>query len=96
MDGKLLRVGVAEDTIKRLVGLEPKEFALQLYGSALNKQLVADPVGTLEKYLEDDGVTLNDKLTKAGRSFPPFHPNCRTRMEGVIAGAGKTDGESQQ
>lgn len=86
LDGKVLRVGVAQDTIQRLNSLDPSEFALELYGSELNKQIQKNPVDTLKQYVEDDGTTLSDELTRAGRSFPPFHPNCRTRMEGVIEG----------
>jgi hypothetical protein len=86
LDGKIFRVGIAQDTIQRLNRLDPSEFALELYGSNLNKKIQKNPIDTLKQYVENDGVTLNDDLTRAGRSFPPFHPNCRTRIEGVIEG----------
>ena len=86
LDGKLVRVGVAADAIERLNKLEPAEFALQLYGSDLGKGIAKNPVDTIKRYIEADGKTLDDEITKAGRGFPPFHPNCRTRLEGVIEG----------
>lgn len=86
LDGKLVRVGVAQDAIERLAKLEPAEFALQLYGSPVGKAIAKNPVDTIKQYIEADGKTISDELTRMGRGFPPFHPNCRTRMEGVIAG----------
>lgn len=91
LDGKLVKVGVAQAAIERLNQLEPAEFALQMYGSTLSKGIAKNPVDTLKKYLEDDGKTLNDEITTAGRGFPPFHPNCRTRLEGVIEGVEDED-----
>ncbi len=86
LDGKLVRVGVAQDAIEKLNKLGPAEFALQLYGSDLGRSIAKNPVDTMKQYIEPDGKTIGDELVKAGRGFPPFHPNCRTRMEGVIAG----------
>lgn len=86
IDGKLIRVDVAQKAIARLNKLAPKEFAEQLYGSDLAKQVRQDPSAIVRQYLEDDGKTINDELVGMGLGFPPFHPDCRTRMEGVIAG----------
>lgn len=86
LDGKLVRVGVAQKSIERIAKLSPAEFALQLYGSDIGKAISKNPVDTIKQYIEEDGRTIGDELTKTGRGFPPFHPNCRTRMEGVIAG----------
>ncbi|MGE3468652.1 MAG: hypothetical protein AB7J13_17170, partial [Pyrinomonadaceae bacterium] len=86
LDGKLVRVGVAQSAIERLSKLKPAEFALELYGTELSKGIAKNPVDTLKRYIESDGVTISDELTRTGRGFPPYHPNCRTRMEGVIAG----------
>jgi len=86
LDGKLVKIGVAQGAIQRLNRLDPSEFALQMYGSELGKGIAKNPVDTIKKYLEEDGKTLDDEITKAGRGFPPFHPNCRTRLEGVIEG----------
>jgi hypothetical protein len=66
--------------------LEPGDFALELYESPIGKAISKDPVATIKKFLEDDGKTISDDLVKMGRGFPPFHPNCRTRLEGVIEG----------
>ena len=86
LDGKLVKVGVAQSTIERLNQLSPAEFELQLYKSELSKGIAKNPVDTIKRYIEEDGQTIGDELTKTGRGFPPFHPNCRTRMEGVIEG----------
>lgn len=86
LDGKLVRVGVAWEAIQRLNQLEPGEFAKELYESGIGKAISKDPVGTIKAFIEDDGKTISDQLVAMGRGFPPFHPNCRTRMEGVIEG----------
>lgn len=86
LDGKLVKVGVAQSAIERLSALPPAEFALQMYGSPLGKGIAKNPVDTMKRYLEPDGKTLDEEITAAGRGFPPFHPNCRTRMEGIVPG----------
>jgi hypothetical protein len=87
LDGKLIRVGVAQKAIERLNQLEPGDFALQLYESEIGKAISQDPVNTIKAFLEPDGQTISDQLVEMGRGFPPYHPNCRTRVEGVIEGA---------
>lgn len=84
LDGKLVKVGVARDAIERLAKLPPAEFEQALYKSELGKGIAKNPVDTLKLYLEEDGITLDDEITAAGRGFPPFHPNCRTRLEGYF------------
>jgi len=86
LDGKLIRVGVAQKAIERLNKLEPGEFAIELYESEIGKAISKDPVNTIKQYLEPDGKTISDSLVEMGRGFPPYHPNCRTRLEGVIEG----------
>lgn len=93
LDQKLLRVGVAQSAIERLNKLEPAEFALQMYQSDLGKGIAKNPVDTLKRYIEDDdgkddpdGRIISDTLTATGRGFPPYHPNCRTRLRGLIPG----------
>lgn len=86
LDGKLIRVGVAQAAIERLNQLEPGEFAKELYESDIGKAISKEPVNTIRKFLEEDGKTISDDLVEMGRGFPPFHPNCRTRLEGVIEG----------
>lgn len=88
LDGKLIRVGVAHEAVQRLNELEPGEFAAELYESKIGKAISREPVATVKKFLEEDGKTIGDDLVRMGRGFPPYHPNCRTRMEGIIAGVG--------
>jgi hypothetical protein len=78
---------------RRLNQLEPGDFALELYESAIGKAISKDPVNTIKAFLEPDGKTISDQLVEMGRGFPPYHPNCRTRLEGVIEGV--SDEESQ-
>lgn len=87
LDGKLIRVATAQEAIERLNQLEPGEFAKELYESDIGKAISKEPVATIRKFLEEDGKTISDDLVSMGRGFPPFHPNCRTRVEGVIEGA---------
>lgn len=89
LDGKLIRVGVAQKTIERLNRLEPGEFAAELYESPIGKAISKEPVKTVQSFLEDDGKTIGDDLVKLGRGFPPYHANCRSRLEGIIPGAGE-------
>ncbi len=86
LDGKQIRVGVAQTAIERLNQLEPGEFALEIYESKIGKAISKEPVATIKKFLEPDGVTVGDELVKGGFAVPPFHPNCRSRLEGVIEG----------
>jgi len=86
LNGKLVRIGGAQEAIDRLNKLEPADFALELYGSPVGKELSKNPVDTMKQYIEPDGKTIDATLTAMGRAIPPFHPNCRTRMEGVIEG----------
>lgn len=86
LNGKLIRVGVAQKTIERLNRLEPGEFAAELYESPIGKAISKEPVKTIQSFLEDDGKTIGDKLVSMGRGFPPYHVNCRSRLEGVIEG----------
>lgn len=86
LDGKLVRVGVAFDAIQRLNKLTPADFAAEVYESDLGQQMNTASAVNIKEFLEDDGKTIKDEFTKIGRGFPPFHPNCRTRMEGVIEG----------
>jgi hypothetical protein len=86
LNGKIIRVGVAQKAIERLNRLEPGDFAAELYESAIGKAITKEPVKTIQSFLEDDGKTIDDKLVEMGRGFPPYHPNCRTRMEGIIEG----------
>lgn len=86
LDGKIIRIGVAQQTIERLNKLEPGDFAIEMYESGIGKAISKEPVATIKKFLEDDGKTISDDLVKTGRGMPPFHPSCRTRMEGLIKG----------
>lgn len=85
LDGKRLRVGVAATTVDRLVDLEPAKFAAEMYHSAAAREYASDPAA----YVKDrvtDGV-VDDDLVAEGRGFPPYHPRCRTRIEGVVPGS---------
>ncbi len=89
LDGKFLRVGVANDAVDRLSQLEPGEFAKEMYESPIAKALAtanqnADEVQKVFDGLIDADDVLADELMAAGRGFPPYHLNCRTRVEGVI------------
>lgn len=86
LNGKIIRVGPAQEAIQRLNELEPGEFAAEVYESPIARAISKEPVKTIQSFLEEDGKTISDKLAKIGRSMPPYHPNCRTRIEGIIAG----------
>lgn len=79
---KYIRIKVAAETVERLIKLEPGDYALELYKSAQGRAFAQDPVGYFENRIGSDGV-IEDGLVQEGRGFPPYHPKCRTRVEGV-------------
>lgn len=87
LDGKFIRVGVAAETVDRLTKLEPGDYALELYKSELGKAYSANPVEYVRDRVGSNGV-IEDSLVAEGRGFPPYHPNCRTRAEGVETALG--------
>lgn len=84
LNGKFIRVGVAAAAVDRLAKLEPGDYALEMYKSELGKAYSSDPVQYVEGRIGDNGV-IDDSLVAEGRGFPPYHPNCRTHVEGVDA-----------
>ena len=75
----------------RVRKLPPAEFALQLYGSTLGKGIAKNPVDTIARYIEDDGKTLDDEITRAGRGFP--HPFRFLRRAPQLVGVGRIEPE---
>ncbi len=82
LDGKFIRVLAAAETVDRLTKLDPGEYALELYKSELGKAYSTNPVEYVRDRVGSNGV-IEDSLVAEGRGFPPYHPNCRTRVEGV-------------
>lgn len=85
INGKKIKIGVAQSAIQRLNELEPGEFAKELYESEAAKEFHKDPANWLKKEIDGDG-NVSDAMTANGFAIPPLHVNCRTRLEGVIAG----------
>jgi hypothetical protein len=83
LDGKLVRVGKAAEAVDRLTKLAPGDYALELYKNDLGRAFAKDPVGYVKGRVGEDGL-IDDDLVEEGRGFPPFHPRCRCRLEGVI------------
>jgi hypothetical protein len=83
LNGKTFRVSEAAGAIDRLTELEPGDYAKELYKSELGKAFAGDPVAYVEGRVSDDGV-IDDDLIAEGRGFPPLHPRCRCRVEGVF------------
>jgi hypothetical protein len=95
LDGKYIRVAVAVQAVDRLSKMDPGEFALDFYKSAIGRAYAQDPVEYVKDRVGDDGV-IEDSLVAEGRGFPPFHANCRTRVEGVVPGAGEPKSGHEQ
>jgi hypothetical protein len=95
LDGKYIRVGVAVAAIDRLTKMDPGEFALEFYKSAVGRAYAQDPVEYVKDRVDANGI-IDDSLVEEGRGFPPFHPNCRTRVEGVVPGAGEPKSGHEQ
>lgn len=84
---KYVRIGVAAAAVDRLTKLEPGDYALEMYKSATGKAYSSDPLGYVKDRIDSNGV-VHDSLVAEGRGFPPYHPNCRTRVEGVETAVG--------
>lgn len=95
LDGKYIRVGVMAETVDRLTKMDPGEYALELYKSATGRAYAQDPVDYVKDRIGEGGV-VEDSLVVEGRGFPPYHPNCRTRVEAVIPGAGEPKSGAEQ
>jgi hypothetical protein len=83
LDGKFIPVGAAAETIDRLSTLSPGEFAADVYETEAAKEYRRDPVGFTSKFLDENDV-ISEDLIKTGLGFPPYHPRCRTRVQGVF------------
>lgn len=95
LDGKYIRVGVMAETVDRLTKMDPGEYALELYKSAAGRAYAQDPVDYVKERVDSNG-TVEDSLVAEGRGFPPYHPNCRTRVEAVIRGAAEPKSGAEQ
>jgi len=90
LNGKFIRVGVAHKAVQRLSKLQPGEFAYEMYETPIGKAISKEPTKTISKFVDvyknADGERFRiiaDSLVAMGRGFPPYHPNCRTRMKAV-------------
>lgn len=61
-----------------------------MYETPIGKAISKEPTKTIGKFVDvyknADGERfriIDDSLVKMGRGFPPYHPNCRTRMKAV-------------
>jgi len=87
LDGKYIRIGAAKEAVDRLTKLEPGDYALEMYKSELGRAYSSDPVGYVKDRVGENDV-IDANLVAEGRGFPPYHPNCRTRVIGLSAAAG--------
>lgn len=83
LDGKFVPVGAAAETVDRLSELSPGEFASEVYETEAAREYRKDPVGFTSKFLDEDDV-ISEDLIRTGLGFPPYHPRCRTRLQGVF------------
>jgi hypothetical protein len=84
LDGKYIRLGPAVEAIDRLSKMDPGEFAVEIYKSPLGRAYAQDSVEYVKDRITNDVV--DDSLVLEGRGFPPYHPNCRTRVAGIVEG----------
>lgn len=87
LDGKYIRIKTAVAAVDRFTKMEPGDYALELYKSEAGKAYSANPVEYVKDRVGANGV-IADSLVAEGRGFPPYHPNCRSRVEGQDAALG--------
>ncbi len=64
MNGKIIPIGPARQAIERFIQMTPEEFEANLH--PITPQMI-----------ESKGV---EQATADGEGFPPYHPNCHTRL----------------
>lgn len=84
---KFIRIGVAASAVNRLTKLAPGDYALEMYKGELGKAYSVNPLEYVRDRIGANGV-VEDSLVEEGRGFPSYHPNCRTRVEGVEEAVG--------
>ena len=82
LNGKYIRIAAAAAAIDRLMELTPEDYAQEFHESAAGLAYTQDPVAYFANRIGYDGV-IEESLVAEGRSVPPYHPNCRSRVEGV-------------
>lgn len=82
LNAKYIRIAVAAAAIDRLMKLTAEEYAQEFYESASGRAYTRDPVAYFANRIGYDGV-IRESLVAKGRGVPPYHPNCRSRIEGV-------------
>ena len=87
LDGKFIRIKTAVAAVDRFTKMEPGEYALELYKSDAGKAYSANPMEYVRERVGANGV-IADSLVAEGRGFPPYHPNCRSRVEGQDSAIG--------
>ena len=94
LNGKFIRVGVAAKAIDRFTKMDAGEYALDLYKGKQGRAYAQNPVEYVRSRVGGNGV-IADSLVAEGRGFPPYHPNCRTRVQGVETAVGDVEPEEE-
>jgi hypothetical protein len=81
LNGTKLMVGVAQKTIERLNQLTPEAFGKKMYQSRVGRAINKHGADFFKRFV-NKGV-ISDRLVRTGRGFPPYHPNCRTRLKAL-------------
>lgn len=82
IDGKMIRVGTAQQRITELTQLEPGEFAYEMYENSAAREYQKNPVAWIEQRTTKNVV--DDSALRQNIGLPPLHILCRTRLEGVF------------
>jgi hypothetical protein len=81
LNGKKLMVGTAQKTIEKLNKLSPEAFGKRMYESRIARGIEQYGADFFKRFVKKGRV--EDRLVRTGRGFPPFHPNCRTRLKAL-------------
>lgn len=89
LNGKFIPVKESSDVIDRLVELQPGEFAKEMYESPEAKALRAanENPDEVRKFFEgkiSEAGVIDKSFVATGRSSPPYHVSCRSRLEAVV------------
>jgi hypothetical protein len=81
LNGKKIMIAPAQETIEKLNKLSPEAFGKRMYESRIARGIKEYGADFFKRFIKKGQI--ENRLVRTGRGFPPFHPNCRTRLKAL-------------